>query len=95
MSVLETFTHDPQAKLDYNIDWSAWLVGSDTISASTWDSSPTGLTLSLKSVNAGGTIAACFVSGGTAGSKYTVRNHIVTTAGREDDRTIAIRISDR
>lgn len=38
-----TFFKDPDAVLDYGVDWTAWL-GSDTIVTSTWVVSPTGLT---------------------------------------------------
>ena len=59
---------DPNASLDYTVDWSAWL-GSDTISAVTW-TLETGITKAAQSNTT--TAATVWVSGGTAGREYTV-----------------------
>jgi hypothetical protein len=37
-------TKDPNSDLDYAINWGDWLVGTDTISTSTW-TGPTDLTI--------------------------------------------------
>lgn len=94
--VSQEWTHDPQAKLDYNIDWSRWLEGTDTISASTW-TIPTGLTQAspAPSISVDGKTTTVWISGGTAGAIYTVTNHVTTAAGREDDRSFALRVADR
>jgi hypothetical protein len=43
-----------------------------------------------------GTVATVRVSGGTAGERYEVTCHIVTTpSGYEDERTIAFRVEQR
>lgn len=80
------FVKDPQAVLDYTIDWSRWL-GNDTISTSTW-TVPEGIT--KKTDSRTNTTATIWLSGGTAGTRYTLVNHIVTAGEREDDRTIHI-----
>ena len=85
------FTKDPSAVLDYTIDWSDWL-DSDTISTSTW-TVPTGLTEDSDTNTT--TTATVWLSSGTAGTQYTVINHIVTAGGREDDRSIYIMVEDR
>ena len=41
------------------------------------------------------TKATVWLSGGQAGATYTVTNRIVTTGGRTDDRSIAIKVEDR
>ena len=85
------FLKDPQDVLDYQIDWSDWL-GTDTISTSAW-TVETGITKDSDTYS--DTIAVIWVSGGTAGTSYELVNHIVTTAGREADRTITIVCADR
>lgn len=86
-----SFIHDPDAVLDYEIDWSAWL-GTDTISSSTW-TVPSGLTEDSSTNTT--TTATIWLSGGTAGTRYEVTNHIVTAGGREEDRTIQIVVRER
>lgn len=87
----QTFYKDPSAVLDYQIDWTAWLNG-DTISTSAWVAT-SGVTVDTDS-NTDDT-ATVWLSGGTAGETYIVTNHIVTAAGREDDRRIYIHVRDR
>jgi hypothetical protein len=82
------FIKDPEARLDYQIDWSTWL-GADTISASTW-SATSGITIDSDANTT--TTATVWLSGGTLGQTYEVTNHITTAAAREDDRTLFIRI---
>jgi hypothetical protein len=84
--------HDPDAVLDYTIDWSQWLGDGETIAASTWDV-PAGLTEVDESETT--TATSVRVSGGTAGTMYSVTNHIVTSTGQEDDRTIRLNVSER
>jgi hypothetical protein len=70
-----SFTKDPQAVLDYEIDWSAWLTaaGDDTISASSWTAT-TGITIDSDSNTT--TTATVWLSGGTAGNTSEITNHI-------------------
>jgi hypothetical protein len=86
-----TFTKDPDAILDYAVDWSRWLAG-DTIAASLWIV-PAGLAKVTESNSA--TKAIVWLSGGTAGQSYTVTNRITTAGGRTEDRSFTIRVEDR
>lgn len=88
MAATFQFDKDPNAILDYENDWSAWLDG-DTITASTW-TAPTGITATTSSNTT--TTATVWLSGGTIGETYKVVNHITTTAGRQDDRSLVIRM---
>jgi|AMWB02.1.fsa_nt_gi hypothetical protein len=84
---------DPDAVLDYVFNWATWLAGiSDTISSHTV-TVPAGITLGSSSI-VGSTVVA-WISGGTAATTYQVTCHIVTAAGREDDRSIYIVIGER
>jgi len=87
------FTKDPQAVLDYAIDWTKWLdeVG-DSIETSTWIV-PTGLTKVTETNTS--KLATVWLSGGTVGENYTVTNRITTVGGRADDRSITIRVRER
>ena len=77
---------DPNAILDYSIDWSDWL-DTDEISTSTW-TVPAGITKTDESNTT--TIATIWLSGGTAGTTYSLLNRITTTGGRTADQTFKI-----
>ena len=85
-------TKDPNAVLDYGINWDAhdWL-GADTIipgaTGSVW-TVETGITKITDSKTT--TTTTIWLSGGTVGESYAVMNHIVTAGGREEDCTLTI-----
>lgn len=93
----QEFEKDPDAVLDYTIDWSDWL-DDDTISTSAWATPARAdedddITIDDDSNTT--TIATVWLSGGTPGLHYKVTNHIVTADGREEDRTITIKVKQR
>ena len=85
------FSKDPGATLDFTIDWSEWL-DDDTISSSDW-TVPDGITEASATNDT--TTATVWLSGGTAGTRYTVTNTIVTAGGRTDERSIVIAVDDQ
>lgn len=86
------FTKDPSAVLDYVLDWSLWLSGGDTITAAT--STPdAGITVASTAFTT--TTTTSWLSGGTAGTPYSVVVHITTAAGRQDERTMVINVKER
>lgn len=87
----ETFWKDPNAKLDYKWDWSAWL-GVDTIATFTVTAA-TGLTVDSSSATT--TAVTAWLSGGSVEQAYSVVCHIVTVEGRQDDRTIQIMVTEQ
>jgi hypothetical protein len=87
---MSSFNKDPDAVLDYTVDWSDWL-GTDTISASTF-TAESGLTVDSSTNTT--TTTTVWLSDGTVGSAYRVVNHITTVAGREEDKTITIKIKE-
>lgn len=89
---MSAYVKDPEAVLDYSIDWSAWLAG-DTISTLTVTAITAGITVDSSSHTA--TTATAWISGGTVGSNYDIRFRVVTVAGRTDDRTITLIIRYR
>lgn len=86
---------DPAAKLDFTVDWTLWLQATETISTSTW-TAPTGITkMSAPAESIVGGKTTVWLQGGTVGVRYDVVNHIVTSQGREDERTITVVVVDR
>lgn len=80
----DAFTKDPDEVLDYVRDWTAILDG-DTIATSTW-TPDTGITVASSSNTT--TAATVWVSGGTLGQTYGIRNRITTAGGRTHDKTL-------
>lgn len=95
---------DPDAVLDYSIAWDEWLDG-DTIASATWTVT-SGLTKGAESINSGSvvlngvprpaaSVATVWLSGGTAGTTYTVTCRVVTAAGRTEDRSFRVQVVAR
>lgn len=91
MSTIPSFSKDPDAVVDFAVDWTAWLAG-DTISSSTW-TVPNGITQASASNTP--TKATIWLSGGAAQASYAVTNRIVTAGGRTQDQTILVAVSPR
>ena len=85
-----TITIDPDAVLDLAFDWTDWLGATETISSYTAD--VTGVTEDSISEALG--VVTVWVSAAVAGIAY-VTCHIVTDQGREDDRTMTLRVVER
>ena len=88
-----SFVEDPDALLDYEWDWAAWL-GADTIASHTVTAAA-GLTVVSSSATSTAVTAWLRINGGSVGASYAVTCHIVTAAGREDDRTLTITVQER
>jgi len=91
--IQKEWTHDPDAKLDYTVDWTTWL-GVDEISTSVWVI-PTGLVQASPAPSHDGAKATVWISGGMVGQVYTVTNRITTAAGRTEDRSFALRVAQK
>ena len=83
---------DPSAVLDWMFDWSDWLASGETITDHTI-TVDTGITNDSSTEDAGK--VTVWLSGGTAGINYKVACLITTSAGRTDERTIWIKVTDR
>lgn len=82
---------DPNAVIDYDIDWSKRLPDGDIILVSDWIV-PAGITMdSEESTN---TTTKIWLSGGTAGQTYALTNRITTAQGRTQDKTITISVKE-
>ncbi len=93
MSLFFQITKDPDADLDYSIDWTAWFTGAETISTSTWTAYPTDITMHSDGLDVSNKIATVWLSGGSLANPrggYEITNRIVTTASRTEERSIRV-----
>lgn len=87
---------EPGSALDYRMDWGVNYLGGDRLIESSWSIIPIegdGITVDGSAFDA--TTATVQVSGGRVGKIYRLLNQIVTELGREDGRSIVIRVEDR
>lgn len=90
VATLGKFKKDPQAVLDWDIDWSKWLAkAGDTITAVSATVTPSG-GLAVDSSSTTASAVKVWLSGGVAGSSYQVTVHITTSGGRQDDRSFQV-----
>lgn len=90
------YLKDPDADLDYRVDWSQWLAAGETITGSSW-TVPVGITQGTgpQAPTFDSTSATIWLTGGTDGQAYPITNRVTTSAGRVDDRTITITVRQR
>ena len=87
---------DPEAVLDYAIDWGAEYLSGDALAASSWLVSPVepdGASVAGSSFDL--LVSTVQVAGGRPGRIYRVTNHVTTANGREDSRSIMLRVEKR
>lgn len=87
---------DPDAVLDYSIDWGAEYLGGDLLAESEWSATPDepgGVSIVGSHFDA--TIASVKAGGGVPGRLYRLVNQVVTAAGRTDSRSIVLRVEAR
>lgn len=84
---------DPDANINYGVDWEEALSDGDTILQSEWSCDDADLAIGTSSI--AGSVCSVWLSGGVDGVNYEVRNKITTYTGMIDERTIAIRVKER
>jgi hypothetical protein len=87
---------DPDAVLDYSIDWGAEYLGADLLAESEWTvtpDEPNGVSVVGSQFDA--TTATVKAGGGVPGRIYRIVNQVVTTSGRADSRSIVLRVEQR
>lgn len=78
---------DPDATLDWVVDYQDWLVLGDSITQSVWTPED-GITVAADSFTTNSTTVT--LSGGTAGKIYRVVNRVTTSNGLVDERTLRV-----
>jgi hypothetical protein len=85
---------DPQATLDYAIDWSDWLSEGEEIVNSVWATSSG----AIQSPSFTATATGVWLSGGEVGIAITLTNTITTNStpvARIDERSLVIKVKQR
>ena len=87
---------DPEAVLDYAVDWGAEYLTGDVLTESSWSIVPAESGgLSIVSSRFDLLVSTVQVGGGIAGRIYRLTNHVTTAEGREDSRSIMLRVEKR
>ena len=98
------FTKDPNAVLDYLIDFAKlrngrgktdYLVTGETILSHTVTASSGDITIDSSSLTDSSSSVTIWISGGVPYESYDITIRIVTSDGRTDDRTITISIREK
>ena len=88
---------DPEASLDYAIDWGAqYLDEGDLLADSSWSvdpDEPGGVSVAGSSFS--DRISTVQAAGGIAGRLYRLANQVTTVSGRTDERSIVLRVEKR
>lgn len=87
---------DPDSRLPFSVDWTAWLSNEDDTGASATWIAPAGIVQEASpapSLTAG--VATAWFSGGTDGKDYRITCRLTTAGGRVDDRTVVIKVRQR
>jgi hypothetical protein len=84
---------DPDAYLDYAMDWSTWVSTGESLSTYVVAVNSSLLTISTHSLS-GNTVTA-WLSGGVVGQVYTVSVKITTNGARVDERSFRVKIKQR
>lgn len=87
---------DPEASLDYAVDWGAEYLTGETLAQSDWQVTPVeigGIGISANRFDQ--TVASATAAGGVAGHVYQLINHVVLSSGLTDSRSIVVRVEKR
>lgn len=88
------FTKDPDAVKDYRWDWTKWLATDETITTATITGDAVDSAPVRDSTAHDGKTVTVWLSGGTVGpASHPITCHIITNQGRQDDRTIYVKIA--
>ena len=87
---------DPDAVLDYSIDWGAEYLGDDLVADSSWavdPDEPEGVAITGSDFDPATTTVKA--AGGVPGRIYRLVNHVTLESGRVDSRSIVLRVEAR
>lgn len=93
---MSIYLKDPQAILDYAIDWPPGWVGGAAISSALWTVTPAesgGVSVQDEAVE--GLRASVRLGGGVPGHVYRVAGSVILSDGRVDERSLTLRVEER
>lgn len=86
----------PDATLDYAVDWGTDYLSGEALATSDWSVDPTepgGVAIASNAFDL--LTTSVTVAGGNNGHIYRLTNHVTTTNGRDDSRSIMLRVEKR
>lgn len=87
---------DPDAVLDYLVDWGAEYLDADSLAESAWSVEPDEAGgVSVASHRFDERTATVTAAGGIAGRVYRLVNHVTLASGRTDCRSVTLRVEKR
>ena len=87
---------DPEAVLDYSIDWGAEYLNGDLVADSLWSVAPDEPGgVAVVGDDFDGTSTSVKAGGGLVGRVYKLVNHVTLESGRIDNRSIVLRVEAR
>lgn len=87
---------DPDAALDYAVDWGAEYASGDSLIESEWDVSPVEAGgVEVVDSEIAGLETRVKAAGGLAGRMYRLRNQVLLASGLRDSRSIMLRVEMR
>jgi len=87
---------DPDAALDYAVDWGAEYASGDSLIESEWDVSPVEAGgVEVVDSEIAGLETRVKAAGGLAGRMYRLRNQVLLASGLRDSRSIMLRVETR
>lgn len=87
---------DPEAVLDYSIDWGSQYLSGDALADSVWEVTPDepgGVAVAGSQFDL--TTSTVQAGGGIAGRIYRLENKVVLASGLADSRSITLRVEQR
>lgn len=90
------YLKDPQAVLDYSVEWGAGYLDGQVVSRSVWSvapDEPDGVRVATQAVSP--TRTAVTLEGGVPGKVYRVTNRVTLSDERSDERTLVLRVEER
>ncbi|MHB9880072.1 phage fiber-tail adaptor protein [Pacificimonas sp. ICDLI1SI03] len=90
------YLKSPGSSIDYAVDWGAGYLEDEQIVGSSWRVEPDDAGgLVIGATVTGPQRTAATLSGGTEGAVYRIVNSIELSDGRQDERSLTIRIEER
>lgn len=90
---LSKFTKQPNEVLDYDVNYSAWMVSGDEIQSATV-TADAGVTIDSHTI-VDGEIVKVWLSSGTDGETYKITVKAVTTNGRTKEQEFKLKIKEQ
>ena len=94
---MSLYLKDPQARIDYAIDWGAAYLDGQMIAASDWrvESGRGRRDRDRRDRASTCRRTAATLTGGVPGHVYRIGNRVTLSDGRSDERSLTVRVEDR